>query len=372
MSQDDGSPSLLIELLRRTLERAPTYGFARLDPSRFRGSDRPLSLRERISRNIRAHVWSRWFEPHFQARTRQALATLEGHRDALEQLDPLYRSLGNDDSRARLLDVLSHRLLGADRSRLDSDTPEYWRQRERVVECADPASGELPRGARVFDLDPLGLDVRLQARVHGVHATFVAEQYRYESADIGARPGDVVLDCGACWGDTSLQFADCVGDTGRVHAFEFVPDNLAVLRENLERNAELAERITVHAQPVWSASEVELGFDGIADNSRLKTGPGGGPTVRTIAIDDYVASAEIDRVHLIKMDVEGAESEALRGAERTIRRDRPQLAISLYHRPDDLWQLPRLIQSLDLGYELFVDHGTTYYEETMLFARTRD
>lgn len=358
---------LLLELLRAILVRAPTYAQHPLDASRFRTTE--PGLRDRISRGIRGRLWERWFGPHFKARTSQSTRALDDHTEALRNLGPLYHALADDASRRILVEVLAHRLLGHERSPLPANQAAYWEDRERVLACVDPSSPELRRGSRLHDLTPLGVDLRLHARTHSIHAVFVGKQYRYEAADIGARPGDVVLDCGACWGDTTLQFATCVGETGQVHAFEFVPENLELLRLNLELNPETARRVHVHEQPVWSSSDRELAFDGVADNSRLSPNGGGGPTVRTVAIDDYVQAVDLERVHLIKMDVEGAELEALRGAERTLRRDRPQLAISIYHHPDDLWRIPRFLQALDLGYELYVDHRTTYFEETMLFAR---
>jgi hypothetical protein len=71
------------------------------------------------------------------------------------------------------------------------------------------------------------------------------------------------------------------------------------------------------------------------------------------------------------MDIEGAELGALRGAERTLREFRPRLAISVYHREDDLVEIPRYLDGLGLGYEFFLDHFTIYGEETVLFAQPK-
>jgi hypothetical protein len=60
----------------------------------------------------------------------------------------------------------------------------------------------------------------------------------------------------------------------------------------------------------------------------------------------------------VKLDVEGSEAAALRGAQRLLERARPMLAISVYHRPDDPWEIPRHLASLDLGYRLILrTHG---------------
>ena len=74
----------------------------------------------------------------------------------------------------------------------------------------------------------------------------------------------------------------------------------------------------------------------------------------------------------IKLDIEAAEMSALRGAERTLRRFRPRLAISVYHKEEDLIDIPQFIAALDLGYRLYLDHFTIHAEETILFAETQE
>jgi len=69
------------------------------------------------------------------------------------------------------------------------------------------------------------------------------------------------------------------------------------------------------------------------------------------------------------MDIEGAELDALRGAEQTLRAFKPRLAISLYHNKTDLTEIPEYLNALDLGYEFYLDHFTIHNEETVLFAR---
>ena len=89
---------------------------------------------------------------------------------------------------------------------------------------------------------------------------------------------------------------------------------------------------------------------------------------RTVRIDDVVQSLKLDRVDFLKMDIEGAEGGALLGAQDTIRRFRPKLAISAYHRVGDLYVLPRLIRKLLPDYRLHLDHHTIHGEETLIYA----
>ena len=91
-----------------------------------------------------------------------------------------------------------------------------------------------------------------------------------------------------------------------------------------------------------------------------------------MTIDDFVKEQELRRIDFIKMDVEGAELRALRGAEQTIRTFRPKLAVSLYHKRDDFIVIPSYLDCLDVGYEFFLGHYTIHREETVLFARPVD
>ena len=83
----------------------------------------------------------------------------------------------------------------------------------------------------------------------------------------------------------------------------------------------------------------------------------GNTSVQALALDDLL---EYKQASFIKMDIEGAEIDALTGAQRTLARDRPILAISAYHRASDLWTIPRLIKSMAPEYDL---HLRRYAED---------
>lgn len=89
-------------------------------------------------------------------------------------------------------------------------------------------------------------------------------------------------------------------------------------------------------------------------------------TVKAVKLDDMMDGKE--RVTLIKLDVEGAEMASLEGAREIIRRDRPKLAICIYHNLEDLWEIPLYIKSLVPEYRLFVRHHTTCIWDSVLYA----
>lgn len=86
-----------------------------------------------------------------------------------------------------------------------------------------------------------------------------------------------------------------------------------------------------------------------------------------VSIDDYVQEKNI-RVDVIKMDIEGGEGDALRGAEQTLRKFQPRLMISAYHRTDDLWVLREQIQKINPGYTFYFGHHTPVQWESVLYA----
>jgi hypothetical protein len=84
-----------------------------------------------------------------------------------------------------------------------------------------------------------------------------------------------------------------------------------------------------------------------------------------------VKEKRLQRVDFIKMDIEGAELQALRGAEQTIRAFRPKLAIALYHNWSDFITIPGYLENLAVGYQFYLGHVTIHWGETILFARAK-
>jgi hypothetical protein len=76
----------------------------------------------------------------------------------------------------------------------------------------------------------------------------------------------------------------------------------------------------------------------------------GGQKINVKTID----SLQLDRLSFIKMDIEGAEINALKGAKMTILRDKPKLAICIYHSNDDMLQIPEFLFSLAPDYKFFI------------------
>ena len=298
---------------------------------------------------------------------REGLAFLAANDDAVAEMAG---SFADDASRALLMGVLAFRVLGPRHVRLPTNTPRYWRNYE---DAAAWRTGPSPRTVWPFEVSHYagefhGCPITLEGWLGNVVYSFLIEQYFFDrgGVSIAPEPGDYAIDAGGCFGDTALAFAIAVGAAGRVYSFEPMPGLRDVFCANMRRNPDLAERIELFDRAVFDASGNTLTFADLSAGSRPQ--PGGTVPVSTVAIDDFVRGHDVPRVDFIKMDIEGSEREALRGAAETIRRFRPKLAISAYHRPDDLWALPALIRDIEPGYKLFFDHYTIHAEESIVFA----
>lgn len=226
------------------------------------------------------------------------------------------------------------------------------------------------RATHRFHLSRAGYDIDLESYMLGVQGTFQLEQYASPThPEAWPAPGDVAIDAGGCFGETALWLAHRVGASGHVHTLEFAPTNLAILRANLKRNPELAQRISLTPAALWESRLAAVATDrgGPASMVSVETGGGGG-SVPAISLDELVSEAGLDRVDFVKLDIEGAEPAALRGAGRTLTRWRPKLALAAYHDIDHLWQLPLALAELGCGYRFALGHFTMHAEETVIYA----
>lgn len=86
--------------------------------------------------------------------------------------------------------------------------------------------------------------------------------------------------------------------------------------------------------------------------------------IEAISLDDVID----ERVTFIKMDIEGAELNALKGASNIIKKYKPKLAICIYHKSEDIWEIPKYILQLNNKYKLYIRHYSLEDSETVLYA----
>lgn len=188
----------------------------------------------------------------------------------------------------------------------------------------------------------------------------VAEQYVPSDIRRWHNPMRLV-DCGAYDGDSIEIYQKGNYQIESIVAFE--PD-----LGNYKKLVENCSTLSAICLPcgVGETASV-LRFDsGSGEGSRVSDS--GDTVIQICAIDETLENWSPS---LIKMDIEGAEYEAIQGAKRTIAKHRPGLAISAYHTPDDLWRLGLAINDIADGYDFYLRCHAYSSFETVLYALPR-
>lgn len=174
---------------------------------------------------------------------------------------------------------------------------------------------------------------------------------RHPVSDV--RPGDIVLDCGAHVGVFTQQALD--RGASKVVAIDPDPVQLECLRRNFADEIARGAVIVV-PKGVWSSGgtlTLNVGVQNSGMSSLVEETGGETIDVEVTTIDDLVRELGLERVDYIKMDIEGAEREALRGGLRTIAGFQPRILLETYHRPDDMDVLPQVLYSAYPGYTAY-------------------
>lgn len=179
----------------------------------------------------------------------------------------------------------------------------------------------------------------LQGRLRGTKWVVGAGEHGYwlGSYEMGKRlafereikPGSTVYDIGANVGYFSLLASILVGESGKVFAFEPLPRNVEFLRKHISINK--LSNIEVIEAAVSSQSG-EAFFDLGASTAMGHLSDSGGLEIQMVSLDDMVSAGEIKPPDYIKLDVEGAEYDALRGAEVVIDKFQPVLFLDTHQR----------------------------------------
>jgi FkbM family methyltransferase len=198
-----------------------------------------------------------------------------------------------------------------------------------------------------------------------LEAYLFRRQYFYSDNGIRIAPerGDVVIDGGACLGDTALVFSNAVGPGGKVYAFDPVAEHLDVLAHNIKQYPYK----NVQVMP-YGLSDKNVVSPPLVVNQYSPGFQAGNQKIPLRSIDNMVMLGDIDRINFIKLDIEGAEFETLKGARESINHFKPKLAVSLYHKPNDLFELIRHIRNEHPFYSLHLGHYTIHQEETVLYC----
>jgi FkbM family methyltransferase len=337
-----------------------------------------VSFKRTVKRIIRPFVpaLNAQFNAEIKRRDDDVELILQEILPYLENLEFVYSNLEPQD-KDLYISVIVMRLLGPRKIKLSINNKAYWETIAKV-KAAENKNDEINPGFRHFrltnhHLQVLGIPVKLYYASEGVATTFINEQYAYRKNGnyvVEAAANDYVMDLGGCWGDTALYFANKVGRGGRVFTFEMIPGNIKILKLNIALNPDLVDRIVLVEQPVTGSDNDKLFFSDEGPASHVSGEPfeGQAGEVLSTSIDGFMEKNGVEKLDLIKMDIEGAEMSALIGGLESIKKYRPKLAISIYHSWKDFSEIPKWILDLNLGYKIYFGHHTIHAEESVIYA----
>ena len=176
------------------------------------------------------------------------------------------------------------------------------------------------------------------------------------------KKGDVVINAGGYHGYFAIYLSRKVGPTGHVYCFEPDKTNASIIQKNIKRNN--CKNITIIPKGLWDKNTI-LAFETRGSSSRHASNGKAAKKAKFCRLDDALKKHNINKVDFISMDIEGAEIEALNGAEETIKANpNISLAIASYHVVDGAPTSARVekkLKSMGLkSHTAFPRHVTTY------------
>lgn len=209
------------------------------------------------------------------------------------------------------------------------------------------------------------LEAFLMQRMTGIYAKEEYGQNQYFPDNIiQLQAGEVFVDCGAFCGENSIDFVkrlenQQIDGYKKIICVEADEENVMKMKKNLESY----ENVEIISAGTWDRTGTLYMNAGLGVGSRISAD--GEVAVKAMAIDDLLHG---DQATYIKMDVEGSELKSLQGAANTISKYKPKLAVCVYHKPEDLIEIPKYIYHLRNDYQFYIRNHSPYGIETVLYA----
>ncbi|MCL4498465.1 MAG: FkbM family methyltransferase [Deltaproteobacteria bacterium] len=275
------------------------------------------------------------------------------------QFDYIYNILENEESKKEFDWFIKFRVAYAFLSEniaLDFFPPriteDYYRNIQKNAEDI---------GNSIYEVE----NFRIRTALDGVVDMFYIEQYRIPNL-VEPKGKDIVIDAGAYYGETAFWFLKYIGSDGKVYAFEPSDSNFRSLKENVENNK--VKNIEPIKMGLGRQEEGTFLFNAESSSYLVDANLINTSKIRITTIDKFVEEHKLKSVGFIKMDIEGSEIDALAGAKETITRYKPKLAISVYHKGDDMIKIPMYLKSIVPDYKFFLRHNKYSWAETVLYT----
>ena len=181
------------------------------------------------------------------------------------------------------------------------------------------------------------------------------DQYFEPFIKLGDNP--VFIDGGGFDGTTTKTFADIYPNYKKIYYFEPNEPEMISSKEHL-RNL---QNIYFYQKGLWNKND-NLYFDNSLGNaSRLSSD--GCLQIQTVTLDKVINT----KIDFIKLDIEGAEYQAIIGGKQTIQKHKPQMAVCVYHNQSDFIRIPKLLLDYNPDYKIYLRHYTQGVCETVMY-----
>jgi FkbM family methyltransferase len=192
----------------------------------------------------------------------------------------------------------------------------------------------------------------------------VSPYEQYQHPLVRPAHGDVMVEGGVLNGYTTNKFAAQIGEEGKIIAFEPLAE---AHRVSLAATAHHPNVIIEHLG-LWSKKSAFY-IENRGGGSHLVSAPNANTeTCYCVDLDTYAKENRLEACDIIKLDIEGAEEECIKGALETIRQHRPKLQIALYHTPAHYLDIILMLMRENVGYKFYLGHHLAWYWETILYA----
>lgn len=172
----------------------------------------------------------------------------------------------------------------------------------------------------------------------------------------------VFVDVGAYIGDTTLDYIKIYNNYKKIYCYEITNYTMAILKNNLGEY----KNIVYKNKAASCENSIMYLKNSLVNSSANQVDNNGEIEIETVSLDNDI----LEKIDMIKMDIEGSEYNALIGAKNHIINDNPILLISVYHNNEDLWKLPKLIYEYNINYNFYLRYygNNIFPTEIVLFA----
>lgn len=180
---------------------------------------------------------------------------------------------------------------------------------------------------------------------------------------------DIMVDCGAYIGDTleDLIYKTKNHDFNQYDCYELFPSTYEELRKTVEKLPdEIQKKVRIFNAGVGEDNARVYVMNGSTTQHNSSALRNGDTETKIIRLDDAYNGKNVT---FIKMDIEGSEQAALRGAKNVIARCRPLCAVCIYHSFAAFWEVPQLLRECVPEYSMILRHHTTFWNDSVCYAK---